>query len=179
MRRIRFAALAVALALAAGCVADDEQPEPIDTAPPAAPAAPVSQAAPDTTAPALWAHLGSAGYESWPMFPGKGQLYQGAEPHGMLLTTYVNEVALQALRNRASMLPAGAILVKENYTPDSTLAAITVMHKVSGYDQANGSWFWAKYDTAGVPEVSGRATMCQDCHRGSQRDFIMTSLPSN
>ncbi|HUF50740.1 MAG TPA: cytochrome P460 family protein [Longimicrobiales bacterium] len=127
-------------------------------------------AAPDTTAAALWAYLQDANYRSWPLFPGKSELYTGTEPHGMLLTTYVNTLALDALTNGAGSLPAGAIIVKENYMPDSSFAAATVMHKVTGYDAQNGDWFWAKYDANGVVEAAGRVAMCQQCHaRGRAR----------
>ena len=53
----------------------------------------------------------------------------------MLLTTYLNDVALQALSSGASRMAPGAIVVKENYMPDSTLAAVTTMFKVEGYNQ--------------------------------------------
>ena len=43
---------------------------------------------PDTTAAALWAYLESQQYrQRWSLWPGKGRLYTGSEPHGMLLTT--------------------------------------------------------------------------------------------
>jgi len=177
MRRLSWV---VAVAVAAGaCAADEEQQiDPVDDVVQQPAAAP--PAAPDTTAEALWAHLQEADYRSWPMFPGKGELYSGTEPHGMLLTTYVNRIASDALTNGASALPAGAIIVKENYMPDSMFAAATVMHKVPGYDAQNGDWYWAKYDPNGVVEDAGRAPMCQQCHAAArQRDYVMTSLPGN
>jgi len=174
MRRLSWVVVVV---LGAGaCAAEDEQQnEPVeDIVQLPAPAAP------DTTAEALWAHLQDADYRSWPMFPGKGELYSGTEPHGMLLTTYVNRIASDALTNGASMLPAGAIIVKENYMPDSTFAAATVMHKVPGYDAGNGDWYWAKYDPNGVVVDAGRAPMCQQCHAAQrQRDFVMTPPAGN
>ncbi len=36
-------------------------------------------------------------------------------------------------------MPAGAIVVKENYMPDKKLAAITVMYKVAGYNPEVGN----------------------------------------
>jgi hypothetical protein len=168
----------VVVALGSAACGTDEEPqiEPIEEVqPPTASAA----SAPDTTAEALWAHLQDADYRSWPLFPGKGELYSGTEPHGMLLTTYVNSIARDALAEGAGSLPAGAIIVKENYMPDSTFAAATVMHKVPGYDAQNGDWYWAKYDPNGVVEVAGRAQMCQQCHSAAQRDFVMTPLAGN
>jgi hypothetical protein len=178
MRRMSW--LVVVAAVTAGaCAADDEQQiEPLDDVAQQPAAAP--PAAPDTTAEALWAHLQAADYRSWPRFPGTGELYSGTEPHGMLLTTYVNRIAHEALTHGAATLPAGAIIVKENYMPDSTFDASTVMHKVPGYDAANGDWYWAKYDQSGVPDGAGRVPMCQQCHAAArQRDYVMTPLPGN
>jgi hypothetical protein len=178
MRRMSW--LMVVVAVGAGaCAADDEQRiEPVDDVVQQPAATP--PAAPDTTAAALWAHLRDADYRSWPMFPGTTELYSGTEPHGMLLTTYVNRIASDALANGASTLPAGAIIVKENHMPDSTFDASTVMHKVPGYDPQNGDWYWAKYDANGVAADAGRAPMCQQCHATArQRDFVMTPLPGN
>ncbi len=97
---------------------------------------------PDTTGAALWAHLNAVSYQAnWQTWPGKGKLYQGKEPHGMLLTTYLNDVAYDALTNKAGLFPAGAIITKENYKPDSTLAAVTTMYKVTGYNAEAGNGF--------------------------------------
>lgn len=133
---------------------------------------------PDTTATALWAHVEGAEYrETWPLYPGKGRFYQGGEPHGMLLTTYVNDMAQSAVNDPAqTAMPAGAIIVKENYMPDSTLAAITVMYKAAGFDPDNNNWYWLKRNADGTVAAAGRGQGCINCH-GSARanDFIMTS----
>lgn len=99
----------------------------------------------------------------------------------MLLTTYVNSIARDALASGATSMPAGAIIVKENYMPDSTFDAATVMHKVPGYNPDNGDWYWAKYDAAGVPEQGeGHPAMCQQCHAAARdRDYIMTAQQGN
>ncbi len=51
------------------------------------------------------------------MWPGKDAYYPGTEPHGMLLTTYVNELAFDAITQRSGRRPAGAVVVKENSCP--------------------------------------------------------------
>lgn len=139
-------------------------------------------ALPDTTAAAVWDYLDQVGYrDAWTLWPGKGELYAGAEPHGMLLTTYLDTMALAALESGASAMPAGAFLVKENYTPDSTLAAVTAMYKVEGYNPDHGDWFFAKYQPDGTVEAAGRAEGCQTCHLAGT-DYIMTpgfGSPSN
>jgi hypothetical protein len=40
--------------------------------------------------------------------------------------------------------------------PDGTLAAITTMYKVDGFDASRNDWFWLKNDPAGVLDVEGQ-----------------------
>jgi hypothetical protein len=132
---------------------------------------------PDTTGASLWSFLQHSDYQAtWPLWPGKGRLYEGKEPHGMLLTTYVNPLALGAVNAKAGLMPDGATIVKENYTPDSVLAAVTVMYKVEGYNPEHNDWFFAKFLPSGELEMGpnempleGRVAGCQSCH-GEQKD---------
>lgn len=131
---------------------------------------------PDTTAGAVWAHLESAGYQNWAMWPGKEAKYSGGEPHGMLLTTYLNDVALEALNGTAPSMPAGAIVVKENYMPGGMLAAVTVMYKTENFNPDHNNWFFIKRLADGTVEVEGRGTGCENCHGArADNDYIMTS----
>jgi hypothetical protein len=115
--------------------------------------------------------------ESWRLWPGKPRLYKGTEPHGMLLTTYANDIAQRALaRGQVASLPEGSIIVKENYMPDSTFAAATVMYKVRGYNPDHQDWLFAKYDPAGKVDAFGRAPMCQACHQGAKSGYIYTPV---
>jgi hypothetical protein len=109
------------------------------------------------------------------MWPGKTALYKGTEPHGVLLTTYVNGAALKAIEGKKGSLPVGAIVAKENYMPDKKLAAITVMYKVKGYNPQAGDWFWVKYLPDGKIEAEGKVDMCIGCH-GSKKenDYVFT-----
>ncbi len=133
-------------------------------------------ALPDTTGAAVWEYLQGVDYRvNWQLWPGKGELYEGQEPHGQLLTTYLNSAAHAALAGLAGSMPAGAIIVKENYMPDSTLAAITVMYKVAGYDSEHNDWFWTKLMPDGTVEVEGRGQGCIACHAAQSRnDYIFT-----
>jgi hypothetical protein len=135
-------------------------------------------ALPDTTAEAVWAYLQDAGYaDNWDMWPGKTALYPGTEPHGMLLTTYVNQAAHDALADWNQSMPAGAIIVKENYMPDSTLAAVTVMYKAAGYNPEHADWWFMKRNADGTVEASGRVEGCQNCHGAAKaNDYIMTAI---
>jgi hypothetical protein len=137
-------------------------------------------APPDTTAQALWRYLQAQDYrQNWKLWPGKGTLYKGTEPHGMLLTTYANDAAYQALTKvQIASLTAGSIIVKENYMPDSTFVAATVMYKVDGYNPGHQDWLFAKYDPEGKAEAFGRAPMCQACHQGAKSGaYIFTPVP--
>jgi hypothetical protein len=135
---------------------------------------------PSKMASDLWSRIQGDKYrENWALFPGKGKLYKGTEPHGMLLTTYVNKTAEHGLTSGAKELSKGSILIKENYMPDKTLAAITVMDKTG---DGRDDWFWVKFNpdgTVATMEVEkdgmkmnmaiagGQHTMCAMCHAAS------------
>ncbi len=114
---------------------------------------------------ALWAYLTGVKYqETFALWPGKGKLYKGKEPHGALLTTYVNKKALGAIEGKKGVMSPGAIVVKENYKPDKTLAAITVMFKVDKYNPEVNDWFWVKYAPDGKVQKEGKVGGCIGCH---------------
>ncbi len=114
-------------------------------------------------------------YIKWQLWPGKGRLYAGKEPHGSFLTTYVNNHAYFSAKEKAGEMASSSIIVKENYTTEKKLAALTVMYKIKGYNGSQGDWFWAKYEPYGKVLASGKVEACINCH-GSNRanDFIMT-----
>lgn len=134
---------------------------------------------PDTTEAAVWNHLQDADYRAnWDLWPDKGELYAGTEPHGMLLTTYANSTASAALaEGMGADLPEGSIIVKENYMPDSTFAAATVMMKVDGYNPDHQDWLFAKYQPDGTVDAFGRAQGCQACHQQADGDdYVYTPV---
>ncbi len=140
-------------------------------------------AQPDTTGSAMWAYLQEVDYQSnWQLWPDKGELYTGRVPHGMLLTTYLNDAALRAVTTQPGSMPAGAVIVKENYMPDSTLAAVTVMYKSAGYDAEHNDWFFTKHlpsgELAQMPNgmaMEGRLPGCQNCHGGvAANDYLFS-----
>lgn len=113
-------------------------------------------------------------YQRWDLWPGKGKLYKGTEPHGALLTTYINSTARHSIKGKKGMAD-GSIIVKENYTADKRFVALTVMYKIKGYNPEAGDWFWAKYKPDGTVEASGKVKGCIDCHgKRKDNDFIMT-----
>lgn len=157
---------------AMACGSDDDEPE--------APEVPLG---PEANGTALWDYLQDENYTSWDLWPGKGELYPSEEPHGMLITTYVNDIALEAIQAGETVMPAGAIIVKENYMPDSTFAAITTMYKPDEeVNPATNNWFWLKNDPAGVIDVEGATGEspatgqgCIGCHDGAvDYDYVWT-----
>lgn len=145
--------------------------------------APDAVAAPDTTGAAMWQHLQDEDYrDNWALYPGTTELYEGTEPHGMLLTTYVNEIARRALSGGAARMPDGAVLVKENYMPNRQLAAITVMYKRAGYNGEHNDWFFSKHLPGGELDrapngmaLEGRVPGCQACHSSMrEHDYLFT-----
>lgn len=131
---------------------------------------------PETVGSEVWAYLLGENYqETWTLWPGKGEKYPGAEPHGMLLTTYLNSTALDALNAKAGSMPDASIIVKENYMPDGTLAATTVMYKVPEYNPEFNDWFWTKVKADGSIEAEGKVAGCQACHGAkSSNDYVYT-----
>lgn len=114
-------------------------------------------------------------YRQWALWPGKGKLYKGQHPHGALLTTYVSADGMNAFEGKVGALPNGAMVVKENYTADKKLAAITVMYKSKGYDAAAGDWFWLKYGPDGTIMKEGKVKGCIGCHAAVKaNDWLFT-----
>ena len=173
---------ALVLLVTAGAVMDLDAPaEPI-------PASVTMTADPDTTGAAIWAHIQEEDYQdSWELWPGLGELYQGNPPHGALLTTYVNEVVLRALNAGQTNMPAEAIVIKENYMPNRELAAVTVMYKRRGYNGDHNDWFFAKFLPDGTLDqmpngmaMEGRLPGCQACHIAKRdADYLYSPRPSD
>lgn len=109
-------------------------------------------------------------YTKWSLWPGKDKLYPGKSPHGAFLTSYVNETAAKAIKEKSvgMGMPDGSIVVKENYSPDKKLAAVTVMYKKKGFDPDNGDWFYLKFSPDGDIDAVGKVTGCIGCHTGAK-----------
>jgi hypothetical protein len=113
-------------------------------------------------------------YRAWRLWPGKGRLYEGTEPHGVLLTTFVNDTARRSIRKMEGMRD-GSIIVNENYTEDKEFVALTVMYKVEGYNPGAGDWFWVRYAPDGKAEAAGKVEGCINCHgKVKDNDYIWT-----
>lgn len=126
--------------------------------------------------PNLWKHITEVDpYTRWELWPGKGKMFKGREPHGALLTVYVTKGAMKTIEKKKGAFSQNAIIVKENYKPDKTLAAITVMYKAKGYNPEAGDWFWAKYGPDGSVAKEGKVAGCINCHQGAaDNDWVFT-----
>ncbi len=126
---------------------------------------------------AFWAYISQTHpYKQWPTWPGKPRLYQSrSAAHGAMVSTYLNEIALEGVKKGQNPLPEGSIIVKENYDPRKRFTAVTTMYKVPGYDPQHDDWFWGKYSPQGKPEMVGKVKGCIECHgRQAKNDYIMT-----
>jgi hypothetical protein len=134
--------------------------------------------APD--ADAVWQHMQEQNYRQWALWPGTERFYEGTDPHGARLTTYVNPIARQALEKGVpeDQMPRGSIIVKENYKPNKELAATTVMYKAeAGYNPEHNNWYWLKRTADGTVDASGKVEGCQSCHQAGKTDYLMTPIP--
>ena len=129
-----------------------------------------------TTGASMWKHITKdKPYTKWSLWPGTTKMYEGTQPHGALLTTYVSLGAKQAIEKKKGKFSQGALIVKENYTPDKTLAAITVMYKAKGYNPEAGDWFWAKFNPDGSVDKEGKVGGCIKCHADkADNDWVFT-----
>lgn len=113
----------------------------------------------------LWKNI-SAGksYTGWKLLPGTEKMQKGGQPHGAFVSIYGNKTALDAFEMKKGTFADGSVIVKENFRPDKTLAAITVMQKSDGFNRDGGDWFWAKYKPDGTIDAEGKVQSCINCH---------------
>jgi hypothetical protein len=138
----------------------------------------------------------AAPYTEWAFEPNvPAGYYVGVEPHGMILRTFVNDIALNDGQGDAEAFSEGAIIVKENHMPGETdisnlepqaaaegfegnLAALTFMVKVPGYNPEAGDWFWAKTTPDGSIDAAGKPKGCIECHgQVADQDFVFNFAP--
>lgn len=124
----------------------------------------------------LWTYMTVENpYQNYPTWPGKEGFYESTMPPGNILRLYVNDLALDTITNKKGLFPAGALLIKENYTDDRKLFLITVMYKVTGFHPAGHDWYWVKYKPDGEVRLEGKVEPCINCHVGvAGNDYVFT-----
>lgn len=120
----------------------------------------------------LWNYITTVSpYQKWSFWPDHQGMQPGRAPHGPLHKVFVNA---QALNSSKPPLQYGAIAVKENYSKDKELKAITIMYKIEDYNPNDGDWFWAKYSTEGKADKFGKPKGCIGCHgTRAKNDFVL------
>ncbi|MGE5893183.1 MAG: cytochrome P460 family protein [bacterium] len=114
-------------------------------------------------------------YTSWQLWPDKGKLQPGKEPHGSFLSTYVNPVAYESITQKKDMA-FGSLIVVENYGPDKKLIDLSVKIKIKGFNPVAGDWHWFHYAPDGKVMETGKIGACIECHgKMKENDYIMTA----
>jgi hypothetical protein len=127
---------------------------------------------PEPDPEALWSYITKVSpYEKWSFWPEHQGMQPGRAPHGPLHKVYVNDRALNSVKPVAQY---GSIIVKENYSKEKVLNALTVMYKIHDYNPTDGDWFWAKYTPQGKAKPFGKPAGCIGCHgTRANNDFIL------
>ena len=113
-------------------------------------------------------------YKKWDLWPGKKKMFRGTKPHGDFITIYVNKIALNSIK-KSKGIANHSIIMKENYSSDKKLVALTVMYKVKGYNPDSGDWFWVKYNADYTIAAEGKVKGCHGCHSVAKyNDYIYT-----
>ncbi|WP_161598284.1 cytochrome P460 family protein [Pseudodesulfovibrio senegalensis] len=128
---------------------------------------------PGPDAAELWTYVTEIEpYGEWGQWPDHQDMQPGRSPHGPLHVIRVNDAAL----TKGHPKPSGAIVVKENFSSEKELMAITVMYKVKDYNPMAGDWFWVKYSPDGTVLKEGKPKGCIACHGArADEDYIMVS----
>ncbi len=124
----------------------------------------------------MWNYIKAARYEQWAPAGDDGDFRESDRPHGAFVKTYMNRIAA----GNTAQLPHGSIIIKENFSPDKKLAAITLMHRAKGYNPDGNDWYWIKYKPDGTTAmmespmgkmaIAGKAKGCIECHSGADGD---------
>jgi hypothetical protein len=131
--------------------------------------------------------LDASPYQEWGTWPTDEwndftQFLKSGEPHGNVVRIFVNDVALEAAaaEDFGGILPAGSIVLKENYMgadPEDPgeLAALTIMYKVEGFNPEANDWFWVEAAGDGSAiDLEGAVAGCIGCHsQPNNADYLL------
>ena len=129
----------------------------------------------------FWSYLvkKDAAYNTWKDI-NRGKTDDGIEnPHGNISKTYVNKIAADDLVN----LPAGSILVREDYDDKRKRQSISILYRIADYDKEHGNWYWIKYQENGTvvrgsdqKAIAGKVAACIECHqKANGKDFVFSN----
>lgn len=84
------------------------------------------------------------------------------------IRVWINAESARAYIDNAATLPAGTVVIKEEYggsCNNADLLAWTVMRKEAGFDPAHGDWHWQRVRASnGRVLEDGRVDRCIRCH---------------
>lgn len=130
----------------------------------------------------LWERIAiETNYRNYNYWPGHEEFQRGQSPHGVFHKIYINNILYNSLPIEGKIAPNGSIIVKENYTSEKELEAITVMAKIDSYNPDGNDWYWIKYSNdKGTVQVKGPKGKegiiggCINCHKGKyDNDYII------
>ncbi len=167
--------MVVAVLVVAACAGGPApEPDPLGPEPP-------TSAKPE----AVWTYLKEASYRDYwkPESTPKPGIHRSRPPHGPLIRNYVNEIADGSRPLGRQALPAGSVIVLENFTNEPTLHAIDVMVKIAGHRQATRDWAFLRFSPSGGIRITDREAYrkaktgnrgCVYCHgRTPETDFLL------
>lgn len=124
----------------------------------------------------MWNYIKAARYDQWAPAGDDGDFRESDRPHGAFVKTYMNRIAA----GNTAKLRHGSVIIKENFSPDKKLAAITLMHRSKGFNPDANDWYWIKYNPDGTTAmmdspmgkmaIGGKAKGCIECHSGADGD---------
>ena len=171
--------LFLSLSLIIGCGKKDKDEMAAEEAPAAESVEMEAEMAamPGADAAEVWKYFTETSpYEDWDFWPDYEGFQPGKSPHGGILQVFVSDDGILNIADTTKgTMDNGVFVVKENYMPDTTLAAITVMYKVEGFNPENNDWFWAKYGPDGSVDKAGTPAGCIGCHGAkADNDYLFT-----
>ena len=106
------------------------------------------------------------GYSEWTLVD---ENVQSPSHNGAIKDIYANDIAAAAIESGTLPMPAGSIIVKENYKNNDgqkgDLAALTTMVKMpEGYDPEHGNWGYFKTAPDFTVNAEGKVSSCIECH---------------
>ena len=131
--------------------------------------------------------LGDTPYQEWGSWPTDdwtdfSEHLASGEPHGNVVRIFANDVAQKAAAadDFDGTLPAGSVIVKENYmgtdpADPGQVAALTIMNKVEGFNPDANDWYWVKAAGDGSAiDKEGAVGGCIGCHsQPNNHDYLL------
>lgn len=125
----------------------------------------------------IWERItGDTDYTAYEYMPEQVGMKKGQAPHGAFHKIFTNDIFCDELPIQSKTAPYGSIIVKENYSQDKILGALTVMVKVKDFNPKHNDWFWVKYSPDGkaLSPENGKPEGCITCHSGkNDNDYII------